>query len=558
MKKITKTWIIDENKGENYIGTKRVDASTFAHGTVIPQALHKKFLENLSVELTKGKKQIVRILYKDKVFKSKIDWVNNDEKRRKDDVVRILFNDKNLKTLLSEKLEKSYEYIIKYKIENDKNPSDIPEEFEEYIDFYKGNELDSFILELTPKCEITDDSDEEIEADEINESQYEKVLNVEQEIQYINKYIRSRGFIYEEELIKNLYISLKTKPFVILSGISGTGKSKIVELFAGAVGATFENKRFKLVPVKPDWSDSTDLLGYRNIEGQFIPGIITKMAYEAMKNTDKPYFICLDEMNLARVEYYLSDILALMETRRLNSDGEIVTERLLSKEQFGRDQRAKDKYGDVYIPENLYIIGTVNMDETTFPFSKKVLDRANTIEFNKVDLSYSFEEYDNAYLEEVEGRNYHNDFLKAKYLKLIQCKDDKEIAIKVIDKLININNVLEKYNQHFGYRVRDEITFYMIYAVKDGLLDFEKAFDICIIQKILPKLSGSNNDVLEILIDLYNLLNNTTYNCEGYLDESYIKSMYSIAKESKYMLSNEKIMYMIRRFVRDGFTTFWQ
>ncbi|WLC82791.1 hypothetical protein KTC97_11670 [Clostridium estertheticum] len=119
----------------------------------------------------------------------------------------------------------------------------------------------------------------------------------------------------------------------------------------------------KLVPVRPDWSDATDLLGYRNIENKFVPGIIIDVAYEAMKNIDKPYFLCLDEMNLARVEYYFSDILSTMETRSIKDD-EIITQRLLSRAQFGKDERAYDKYGDVYIPQNLYIIGTVNMDKS--------------------------------------------------------------------------------------------------------------------------------------------------------------------------------------------------
>ncbi|WP_309245292.1 McrB family protein [Clostridium estertheticum] len=189
------------------------------------------------------------------------------------------------------------------------------------------------------------------------------------------KYITSKGFYYTKNLITNFYLSLKTKPFVILSGISGTGKSKIVELFAQAVGANRDNQRFKLVPVRPVWSDATDLLGYRNIENKFVPGIIIDVAYEAMKNIDKSYFLCLDEMNLARVEYYFSDILSTMETRNIKDD-EIITQSLLSRAQFGKDERAYDKYGDAYIPQNLYIIGTINMDENTFPFSKKVLDRA--------------------------------------------------------------------------------------------------------------------------------------------------------------------------------------
>lgn len=388
-------------------------------------------------------------------------------------------------------------------------------------------------------------------------------FNVSETIEYIHNYIKANGFIYDKELINNFYISLRTKPFVILSGISGTGKSKLVELFANAIGATANNGRFKLIPVKPDWSDATDLLGYRDIEGKFNPGIITEIAYKAMLNPDVPYFICLDEMNLARVEYYFSDILSLMETRRINDDGEIITNNLLSKEQIGRDEVAFNKYGDVYIPQNLYVIGTVNMDETTFPFSKKVLDRANTIEFNEVNLNYSFDDIFEV-SEDVEAKVYHNDLLKSQYLKISQCKDYKDIAKEVIDELIKINNVLEVYNQHFGYRVRDEIVFYMIYAVREKLMSFEEAFDNCVVQKILPKISGSSNETLDILKELFSLFNDYKFDASGYLEENDIKAMEKAIKSNndsgiiKYKLTNKKLIYMIRRFLRDGFTTFWQ
>lgn len=305
-----------------------------------------------------------------------------------------------------------------------------------------------------------------------------------------------------------------------------------MELFAEAVGANKDNERFKLIPVRPDWSDATDLLGYRNIENRFIPGVIMDAAYEAMKNLNKPYFLCLDEMNLARVEYYFSDILSSMETRNIKDD-EITTQRLLSKAQFGKDERAYGKYGDVYIPQNLYIIGTVNMDETTFPFSKKVLDRANTIEFNKVELKYNFEEVE---FEELLPKNYHNDFLKSQYLKISQCKDEKEIATKVIDKLVQINNILEKYQQHFAYRVRDEIVFYVIYAVKNDLFSFNEAMDYSIVQKILPKIGGSGGEVLDILVELFNDLNNTKYKTDGYLEDAQIKTMEIQCESSQYVL----------------------
>ena len=385
------SWNNKIKENENFLGRKTVDKSTFKYGTAIPLRYHKLFKDNLSDKLTAGKSIRVKLFVDNKEFPAIVYWPNS--KGRVGIAVQLRYTNKAFLEGLKEKLEVSYDYIVKYEKENDKKPSTIPEDYQEYIDFYKGDKVDTFILELIPKSKGKPE-EEELEDDVVLEDELDNefvtINSIDAEITYIHNYITSKGFYYTKDLITNFYLSLKTKPFVILSGISGTGKSKIVELFAQAVGANRDNQRFQLVPVRPDWSDATDLLGYRNIENKFVPGIIIDAAYEAMKNIDKPYFLCLDEMNLARVEYYFSDILSSMETRNIIDD-EIVTQRLLSKAQFGKDERAYDKYGDVYIPQNLYIVGTVNMDETTFPFSKKVLDRANTIEFNKVDLKYNFD-----------------------------------------------------------------------------------------------------------------------------------------------------------------------
>lgn len=554
-KKKQDSWIDINIKNENFLGRKTVDKSTFKYGTTIPMRYHKIFLDNLSDKPTVEKSIKVKLFINNKGFSATVLWVKFKEAVGIE--LRLSYSNKALLELLKEKLELSYDYIVQYEKENDKNPTTIPEEYQEYIDFYKGEEIDTFVLELIPKSkgEIEDEEleDEVILEDELD-NEFSTISNINTEVTYIHNYITSKGFDYTKELITDFYLSLKTKPFVILSGISGTGKSKIAELFAQAVGANSDNRRFQLVPVRPDWSDATDLLGYRNIENKFVPGIILDAAYEAMKNLDKPYFLCLDEMNLARVEYYFSDILSSMETRNIKDD-EIITQRLLSKAQFGKDERAYDKYGDVYIPQNLYIIGTVNMDETTFSFSKKVLDRANTIEFNKVNLKYNFE---GVQALELEPKNYRNDFLKSQYLKVSECRDEKEVATKVIDKLIEINNILEKYQQHFAYRVRDEIVFYVIYAIKDDLFSLNKAMDFSITQKILPKIGGSGSEVLDILVELFNNLNNTKHKNSGYIEDDQIKAMENLCVGSEYKLSSEKIMYMIRRFLRDGFTTFWQ
>jgi len=361
-------------------------------------------------------------------------------------------------------------------------------------------------------------------------------------IDHIKSYVKSKGFSYDEGLVENFYLSLKSKPFVILAGTSGTGKTKLVKLFAEAISA-----EYKLVPVRPDWSDSSDLFGHANIHGDFVDGGIIEFVESAMIDPAKPYFLCLDEMNLARVEYYFSDFLSLIETRRW--DGEAILTDTLDLGESGNK-----KHGDIFIPENLYVIGTVNMDETTYPFSKKVLDRANTIEFSDVDLVPSFMEA----AEDVEPEELGNDFLKTKYITLLTDIDDsqKELVTKVCTELQVINDILKKANAHVGYRVRDEIVFYMLNNDELGLLKYKEAMDFEIMQKILPRIQGSSQGIKDLLIDLFK-------KCAGdyasFTQDAIWSKMQERLKDNKvvYPKSAEKICYMMRRYEEDGFTSYW-
>ncbi|HJC57960.1 MAG TPA: DUF3578 domain-containing protein, partial [Candidatus Eisenbergiella intestinipullorum] len=211
---------------------------------------------------------------------------------------------------------------------------------------------------------------------EFTGSEEKMPISTKEVITHIKTYISATGFSYPDGLVENFFLSLKSKPFVILAGTSGTGKTRLVKLFADAIGAVYQ-----LVPVRPDWSDSSDLFGHVDLNGNFIPGTILKFLKSAQDHPKTPYFLCLDEMNLARVEYYLSDILSVIETREL-VNGKIVSAPLITIDQYAKDAEAAHTYGELRFPQNLYLVGTVNMDETTFSFSKKVLDRANTIEFN--------------------------------------------------------------------------------------------------------------------------------------------------------------------------------
>ncbi|WP_436371775.1 AAA family ATPase [Cytobacillus sp. BC1816] len=364
-----------------------------------------------------------------------------------------------------------------------------------------------------------------------------KILSFNEIINHIYSYINSKGFYYPKEEVINLFLSLKTKPFVILSGISGTGKTKMVQWFAESIGATEKNGQFTLIPVRPDWSDGSDLLGYVDIKGDFKEGPLTKAIKAAEEHPELPYFVLLDEMNLARVEYYFSDILSVMESRRWE-DGKVVSSTLLSEEV------AK---GEVTLPNNLYVIGTVNMDETTHPFSKKVLDRANTIEFNRVELDNLIFLQD---LEDKDPLEIGQSQLASKYLHLKDLyKVDTEIIEKATSELVRINKSLLLINAHIGYRVRDEICFFLAYNKEGDLMTFEEAFDHCILQKILPRLSGSDSRIDQLLRELYLLFTNTEFQ----EDE---KSQFD-EQSAIYPKSARKVIEMLRRLQADGFTSFW-
>ncbi|MDR2994624.1 MAG: DUF3578 domain-containing protein, partial [Bacillus cereus] len=242
----------------------------------------------------------------------------------------------------------------------------------------------------------------------------------------------------------------------------------------------------------------------------------------------------LDEMNLARVEYYFSDFLSVIESRKWK-DRKIVTSPVLPESITNKH---------ITIPSNVYIIGTVNMDETTHPLSKKVLDRANTIEFNTVNLAYFNFLMD---VEEKEAEIASSRSLETEYLHLKECfKENEDLVRNISTILIEINKILESVGAQVGYRIRDEICFYMAYNEQGKLLSFDEALDYQIYQKILPRLAGSDGRTEEVLKQLYVLCANEEYD-SGNSDASY----------AKYPRSANKLSHMLRRFEYDGFTSFW-
>jgi energy-coupling factor transporter ATP-binding protein EcfA2 len=377
-----------------------------------------------------------------------------------------------------------------------------------------------------------------IEKTESGKVRFVMVENIEMRIiDYINKAILTKGYFYHEEQVVNYYLSLKTKPFIIMTGISGTGKTKLSQLFLEAIFGK-DSGHYRLIPVRPDWNDDKYLLGYYNpltFEYQKTPFL--EYVFRALQNYNyylecekpnvlKPFFVCLDEMNLARVEYYFSTFLSAMES------GEPIE--LMSEATLQRANKEKQKLSNhenagtkgnatvleewqrkFHIPPNLFFIGTVNIDETTYQFSPKVLDRANTIEFIEVNLSHTWtqpqeSENENIITNEEMIREFTRSFLfdqgkmidKRNYLKAL---NGSRLWNETTEYLERLNSDLVKHNLHIGYRVRDEIMLYLAFNEASGLLAPKDALDLQTYQKILPKIKGGDeirddiNSVLETM-----------------------------------------------------------
>jgi hypothetical protein len=384
-------------------------------------------------------------------------------------------------------------------------------------------------------------------------------------LKHIADYLRRCKFILSADDLLNFYAALRSKPFVILAGISGTGKSRLVRLFAEAIGANVDNGRFHMIPVKPDWNDSSDLIGYTDLNGKFQPGALVPILLQAHGNPKKPFFVCLDEMNLARVEHYFSDFLSEIESRRRVS-GKIVTDPVLQAEQLAAMVSGKlpDSAKDVLeglkkgheslgLPENLYVVGTVNMDETTQPFSRKVLDRANTIECSSINLLAGM---DGGAATEVAALDLDNDFLLPPFLTMSDLlSEHSDVATEVAQQLSDLNGLLERANFHIGYRVRDESAAYSVLARAIGMTA-EQAFEFIVLQKLLPRIQGSSQRLESLLFELLQRFNSAEESME-LNDPDLNEKLVAIRTNTTTSPVVRKIAGMLLAYREENFTSFW-
>ena len=399
---------------------------------------------------------------------------------------------------------------------------------------------------------------------QINVDWTERTVRMWGSMEHIYDYYEEKGYFFSKEILTRYFLSLKTKPFVILTGISGTGKTKIAQIFAEYMSQnenTPEEREHHhaFIPVRPDWMDNKGLMGYYNLlDEKYHPTPLLRLLLEAEGNPGKPYFVILDEMNLAKVEQYFSDFLSIMESRTPgNPKGEAIHLHTLDKPAQTPDNLPiPPKF---HIPPNVYFTGTVNVDESTYMFSPKVLDRANVIEFNEVNLE-NYEKgitaSDHFALKDPDVRQR---LLPAGSDDPFCSKNDFTAAVKIDQDvgsyLAEVLDVLHPFNLHFGYRVVNEISRYICYAVEAvDELDLDTVMDIQILQKILPKFHGAQARLEEPLSRLLASCCDDDY--QGGIDEGYLRKVADYNEDARWPRSARKLARMILNLRSQGYTSF--
>ena len=571
--------------------------------------------------------------------KSIVSFLKSFVKQQKSEVNYGTYRETSRASLLNEGLStransvwKQSQFIVAYRNENE--TSDNAASFlKGWLELTRGFFNQYLILECPQSVWTTYDKDG-------NVMDLQELKNVPQtDTNGISKIFKNSFTLKESTSYKIPFLTaLRTKPFVLLAGISGTGKSRIVREFAfkscpkclqDKAGTTPGN--YCMIEVKPNWHDSTELLGYYSRLGkagyQFTKFV--KFLVKAKMFPNVPFFVCLDEMNLAPVEQYFAEILSILETRKHPKNVEtgevdmatVKTEPIIDAQYFrelaempnvknvqtgepfssnltDRDiymklfsidtekdidtevgERADLTAGGRELPDNVVIIGTVNMDDTTHQFSRKVIDRAMTIEMNGGNLRNMFGGSKNLeYLAESEQKKWQNVFTR-RYVSADEVLDAhpdvaEELMEKLPTKLEEINLALKGTPFMVSYRVLNELTI-MVGVMLDEGMDLDEAVAASInnilLMKILPRIEGdaemfsmsreykakagvSYDNRLEWLKDIAPDIKESSAEAASENDDTEEKT--ETVKECQ-RTAKEKIQEMIDRLNNQEFTRFW-
>ena len=385
--------------------------------------------------------------------------------------------------------------------------------------------------------------------------------------------------------------ALRTKPFMLLAGISGTGKSRIVRKLAQATNTKVYEKEedrwndnrpdnFELIQVKPNWHNSMDVVGfYSNISKKYEFTPFVEFIVKAWQHTDTPYFLCLDEMNLAPVEEYFAEFLSAIESRSIDENGNYTTDPIIKPfKNFGQEvceAMLKELLGEarhteanplavqftekgLTLPPNLMVMGTVNMDETTFSFSRKVLDRAMSVEMNEVN----YDDFMEGKTELMPLLTEQNALLVNRPQKASEVQDRIDGG-KVIAYLKAVNALLDGTPFKLGYRAANEAMLY-VSACQDlagEQFSIGKALDEFTLMKILSRIEGDDNrlsiDEKDARIEAAGITGAVTDNGEHSIN--LLNCLRAIVRQhiGQDTATEQKINSMYNTLVREHFVSYW-
>lgn len=363
---------------------------------------------------------------------------------------------------------------------------------------------------------------------------YKTMAAQEFNIREILRTISATGLIFDPKFVQRYVCSLLTKPFVILSGLTGSGKTQLAMAFPKLICK--DKSQYRLVPVGADWTNREPLLGYPNAlrpdEYVMPENGALQLILEASKpeNADKPYFLILDEMNMSYVERYFADFLSAMES------GEVIP---LWKGN-------ENVPASIALPKNLFIIGTINVDETTYMFSPKVLDRANVMEF-RINKEQMMEYLDNSgtISQPADCSNRAKDFVEVANKEF-----SMSLSADMKSTLLDIFDILCKIQKEFGYRTAHEMSRYITVVKCYTDMTDDESVDSAIVQKLLPKIHGARKKVAPILKALWAVCYKEAGADLDTLDAIPPSEVF------KYPLTAEKAWRMFQIAQDNGFTSF--
>ena len=408
--------------------------------------------------------------------------------------------------------------------------NEIPSEQKLREDLFLLLEIYEEVVNLMPEIEQLDLDTESINVGNLNL------------LQSFKDNLENSGLLFSLSMSTRFISALQTKPFLILTGLSGSGKTKLAEAFSSWISES--KSQYCMVAVGADWTNREPLLGFPNALdlGKYVmpdSGVLD-LILQAGKDSNRPYFLILDEMNMSHVERYFADFLSAMES----------TDRTISLRPETDDWKSCDVPATIILPENLFIMGTVNIDETTYMFSPKVLDRANVIEFrvSANEMESYFKEPNGLDMDSLRGMG-----ASMGESFVAKAKEKNLIADNLSTKLMPFFDKLQEAGAEFGYRTASEISRFVAICTDIAKNDMsaDEVIYAAIMQKLLPKLHGSRNKIEKILKALGSLCLDDPANSAFLLNDDK-----SDKHPVKYPLSYEKLHRMHNRVVSDGFTSF--